>query len=75
MNFGSLTAEARGFALMPRIPVHGTTQFIAHGFLRHDFRIAGSPFDGCPVTVVAPLRPQLGVLQAQCADRLGNAPN
>lgn len=76
MSFGAFTAAlmagACGFPFMPSTPVGGTGQFVQRGFLPNKFGTVESPFDGRPVTVVAPLRPRLGVFHVQRADRLGN---
>ena len=78
MSFGAFTAAlmagACGFPFMPSTPIAGSGQHAQQGFgfLPHKFATVDSPFDGRPVTVVAPLRPKLGVFHVQLADRLGN---
>jgi glutaconate CoA-transferase, subunit A len=78
MSFGaftsSLVAGACAFPFMPTTPIRGAGQYIERvaGFLPHKFATIDSPFDGRPVTVVAPLQPRLGVFHVQRADWLGN---
>ena len=78
MSFGAFTAAlmagACRFPFMPSTPIGGAGHFVQRGdgFLADTFATVASPFDGRPVTVVAPLRPKLGIFHVQRADRLGN---
>jgi glutaconate CoA-transferase subunit A len=78
MGYGAvalaLFAGALDLPFMPTTEHVGTGQFQHRSFLgARKFQVVNSPFSGEPVTVVAPLKPDVGLIHVQRADREGNA--
>lgn len=78
MSFGSiymaLMAGALDLPFMPTTPHVGTGQYQHRSFLGdRKFQVVESPFDGAKVTVVAPLKPDVGLIHVHRADVAGNS--
>lgn len=77
MSFGELTmalfAGAADFPFMPATPAQGTGHDTQRTFRPDKMGVVQSPFDGKPVTVVSPLKPELGIFHVHLTDRAGNA--
>lgn len=78
LSFGVMTlaffAGACDLPFVPVTPVQGAGHFTVRGFLGEGkFAVVPSPFTGEPACVVPPLKPALGILQAQRVDPQGNA--
>lgn len=78
MGYGAISmalmAGAMGLPFMPTTEHVGTGQFEHRYFLGdRKFQVVESPFSGEPVTVVAPLTPEVGLVHVQRADVEGNS--
>src|SRR4051812_22991823 len=77
LSYGAMTmallAGACDLPFMPTTPVQGTGHDRHRTFRPDKLGVVASPFGGEPVSVVAPLQPELGVFHVQRADELGNA--
>lgn len=77
MGYGSISmalmAGAMDLPFMPTTEHAGTGQFQHRSFLgERKFQVIESPFSGEKVTVVAPLKPEVGLIHVQRADVEGN---
>ena len=77
LSYGAFTmalfAGACDLPFMPTTPVQGTGHFTVRTFLPQKFGLVEDPFGGRAVSVVAPIKPALGVFHVHRVDRLGNA--
>ena len=77
LSYGAVTmallAGACDLPFMPSTPVQGAGHFTQRTFLPDKFAVLESPFGGGSVSVVAPIKPALGVFHVHRVDRLGNA--
>ncbi|MDP2725996.1 MAG: CoA-transferase [Dehalococcoidia bacterium] len=78
MGYGAISmalmAGALDLPFMPTTEHVGTGQFENRSFLgERKFQVVQSPFSGDKVTVVAPLKPDVGLIHVQRADVEGNS--
>ncbi|HYM68669.1 MAG TPA: CoA-transferase [bacterium] len=77
LSYGALSmallAGACDFPFMPTTPLQGTGHFTERTFWPDKLGVVRSPFGGEPVTVVSPLKPELGIFHVHRVDRAGNA--
>lgn len=77
LSYGAMTmallAGACDLPFMPTTPVQGSGHDVHRTFRPEKLAVTRSPFDGTDVSVVAPLKPELGVFHVQRVDQFGNA--